>query len=182
MFDASRFPAAAAYFEELPAGFESFPECRVRALVFEHIARAFPELGRELGKGPLSGLLRGELDSSAWLPEVVGQLANLMVRDAFLASDGEYLDWTYEMSLTSFNKPLVRQLMRLMSPSLLVFGAAKRWSTLHSGTELAASPMRSERDRQEVVGRLTFPRGLFPRLFLEGLCPAFRAAVGMARG
>lgn len=182
MFDESLFPAAAAYLRELPSGLLSFPACRVRALVFEHIGRQYPELGRAVVEGPLASLLRSEFDSNAWLPEVVGQIANLMVRDACLESDSHYLDWTYEMSLVSFNKPLVRQLMRLMSPSLLVLGAAKRWGTLHSGTELAASAVRTDQGRHEVVGRLSFPEGLFPKLFLDGLCPAFRAAVGMARG
>jgi hypothetical protein len=182
MLDRARFSSASAYLSSLPKGLDSFPECRVRVLVFEHIGRQYPELARDAPPGPLTDLLAGSLDSSSWVPEVVGQVANLMVRDACVPSDAAYCDWTYEMSLLSFGKPLLRQLMRLMSPALLVLGAAKRWSALHAGTDLGTSGVRNVGDRSEVVGQLRFPRGLFPDLFLIGLCPAFRAALSLARG
>jgi hypothetical protein len=182
MLDASQFPGASAYLQSLPAGLNSFPNCRVRALVFEHIGRRYPELSRAVPPGPLAALLGSALDSSSWVPEVVGQVANLMLRDACLESDEAYCDWTYEVSLVSFEKPLLRQLMRLMSPGLLVFGAAKRWGAVHSGTELTTSGVRNDGEQSEVTGRLRFPPGLFPDLFLMGLCPAFRAALSMARG
>jgi hypothetical protein len=182
MLDRGRFPSASAYLTNLPKGLESFPECRVRVLVFEHIGRQYPELVRDVEPGPLASLLAGTLDSSGWVPEVVGQVANLMVRDACLPSDDAYCDWTYEMSLISFGKPLLRQLMRLMSPALLVLGSAKRWSALHTGSELGTSAVRTNGDRNEVVGRLRFPPGIFSELFLIGLCPAFRAALSLARG
>lgn len=182
MLDRTRFPSASAYLSGLPKGLDSFPECRVRVLVFEHIGRQYPELARDAPPGPISDLLAGSLDSSNWVPEVVGQVANLMVRDACLPSDEAYCDWTYEMSLLSFGKPLLRQLMRLISPSLLVLGAAKRWSALHVGTELGTSSVHNLGERSEVAGQLRFPRGLFPELFLIGLCPAFRAALSLARG
>jgi hypothetical protein len=182
MLDASRFPNASAYLHALPAGLDSFPSCRVRALVFEHIGRQYPELAPRLPPGPLASLLGNTLESSSWLPEVVGQVANLMVRDACFSSDEAYCDWTYQMSLVSFDKPLLRQLMRLMSPSLLVFGAAKRWNTVHAGSELSVSGVRTSGDRSEVTGHLRFPEGLFPELFLKSLCPAFRAALSLARG
>lgn len=182
MLDRGRFPSASAYLSSLPKGLQSFPECRVRVLVFEHIGRQYPELARDAPPGPLKALLAGSHDSSEWLPEVVGQVANLMVRDVCVPSDEAYCDWTYEMSLLSFGKPMLRQLMRLMSPALLVLGAAKRWSALHAGTELGTSGVRTVDDRSEVSGHLRFPRGLFPELFLLGLCPAFRAALSLARG
>ena len=182
MLHASQFPSASAYLQSLPAGLDSYPTCRVRALVFEHIGKRYPELSRAAPQGPLAALLGNAVDSSSWVPEVVGQVANLMARDVYVESDEAYCDWTYEMSLVSFEKPLLRQLMRLMSPGLLVFGAAKRWSAVHTGTELSTSGVRNVGERSEVTGELRFPEGLFPDLFLIGLCPAFRAALSVARG
>jgi hypothetical protein len=182
MLDASQFPSASAYLRSLPAAWDSFPGCRVRALVFEHIGKQHSDLAQAAPDGPLRQLLKKRVESNEWVPEVVGQVANLMVRDRYFASDEAYCEWTYEMSLNSFGKPLLRQLMRLMSPSLLVLGAAKRWSALHVGSELSTSAVRNLGERLEVTGHLQFPEGVFPELFLVGLCPAFRAAMSLSRG
>jgi hypothetical protein len=182
MLDRARFPRASEYFESLPKGFDSFEKCRVRVLVFEPIGKEYPSLAAGLPPGPLAALLRGELQSNSWTPEVVGQVANLMVRDACLASDAEYYDWSYRASQSAFDKPLIRSLMRLFSPTLLVMGAARRWSTLHDGTQLDATPVIESGDRWQTIGRLRFPEGVFPQLFLEGLTAAFSAAMEMARG
>jgi hypothetical protein len=182
MLDRTRFPRASEYFEGLPQGFSSFEKCRVRALVFEPIGKEYPALAAGLPPGPLAALLRGETQSNNWIPEVVGQVANLMVRDACLASDAEYYDWSYRASNSAFDKPLIRSLMRLFSPTLLVMGAARRWSTLHDGSQLETTPVTAAGDRWQTVGRLRFPEGVFPPLFLEGLTAAFSAAMVMARG
>jgi len=182
MLDPARFPLASVYFASLPRGFDSFPKCRVRVLVFEPIGKEYPTLGEGLEPGPLSALLRGAIAPTDWVPEVVGQVANLMLRDACLASDAEYLDWSRRASESAFDKPLLRNLMRLISPTLLVMGAARRWSTLHDGTQLETTPVISAGDRWETIGRLRFPGGLFPPLFLEGLTAAFSAAMALARG
>jgi hypothetical protein len=182
MLDPTRFPLASAYLENLPRGFDSFPQCRVRVLVFEPIGKEYPALGDGLPAGPLSALLRGAISSNDWVPEVVGQIANLMLRDACLESDAEYFDWSYRASESAFDKPLVRNLMRLISPTLLVMGASRRWSTMHDGTQLESTPVVSAGDRMQTIGRLRFPDGIFPPLFLQGLTAAFSAALALARG
>ncbi len=182
MLDPARFPLASAYFGSLPRGFDSFPKCRVRVLVFEPIGKAYPALAEGVEPGPLSALLRGTIPPNEWVPEVIGQVANLMLRDACLGSDAEYLDWSYRASETTFDKPLIRNLMRLISPTLLVMGAARRWSTLHDGTQLETTPVTSAGDHWQTIGRLRFPGGLFPPLFLDGLTAAFSAAMALARG
>jgi hypothetical protein len=182
MLDAARFPLTVEYLRGLSHGLDSFPRCRVRVLVFESMAKEFPILGRSAPPGPLAALLRGELQSSAWIPEVVGQVANLMLRDACLRSDSEYMQWAFRTNTKTFEKPLLRGLMRLISPSLIVIGASRRWNTVHEGSELSVTPPRTVGTRVETVGQLRYPRGLFSRLFLEGLVPAFSVALELARG
>ena len=182
MLDRARFPTASEYFDSLPLGFDSFAQCRVRALVYEPLATDFPELARAFPEGPLGQLLRRELNPNQWIPEVVGQVANLMVRDAFLTSDTAFLDWTFRANERVFDKPLVRTLMRLLSPTLLVIGAARRWSTLHDGSLLSSTPVAQVGQRLQTVGQLRFPEGLFHPVFLQGLTAAFRAALALARG
>jgi hypothetical protein len=182
MLDHTRFPLATEYLDSLPNGFDSFEKCRVRAMVFETIGKEFPALAAGLPPGPLAALLRSETPSNAWIPEVVGQVANLMLRDACLKSDAEYFDWSYRASESAFDKPLLRNLMRLISPTLLVMGAARRWSMLHDGTQLEATAVTPTGDRLQTIGRLRFPEGLFPPLFIHGLTAAFSAALTLARG
>ena len=182
MLDARRFPATTEYVRSLSNGLDSFPRCRVRVVVFESLAKDFPVLGRSAPPGPLAALLRGELVSSAWIPEVVGQAANLMLRDACLKSDADYLNWAHRTNAKTFEKPLLKGLMRLVSPTLIVIGAARRWSMLHEGSELSVSTPRTVGGRVHAVGQLRYPEGLLSRLFLEGLTPAFSVALELARG
>ena len=151
-------------------------------LVFEPIGKVYPALADGLAAGPVTALLRGSVASNEWIPEVVGQVTNLMLRDACLESDAEYLDWSYRASESTFDKPLVRNLIRLISPTLLVMGASRRWSAMHDGTQLESTPVVSAGDRLQTIGRLRFPEGLFPPLFLQGLTAAFSAAMALARG
>jgi hypothetical protein len=70
----------------------------------------------------------------------------------------------------------------MMSPALVVMGAAKRWSAVHQGSVLEAAPVRSGGERATTIGRLTYPVDLFPPLFFRGLATAFEAALLGARG
>jgi hypothetical protein len=182
MFSRSEFPLTADYVDQLPDGLASLPDCRVRAAVFDAIWRDFPELGRRELPQPLSDLLRGKVPANAWISEVVGQVANLMVRDVGVKTDDEFLSWTHEVSRALFDKPVLRHLMKMMSPALVVMGAAKRWSAVHQGSTLEAAPVRTSGPRATTVGRLTYPAGLFPPLFFRGLTTAFEAALMGARG
>src|SRR5690606_8444074 len=81
-----------------------------------------------------------------------------------------------------FDKPLLRPLMRLVSPTLIGMGSAKRWNAFHQGSSLVAEPVREDGGRVSTRSRLTFPEHLFSNLFLHGLARAFEAAVAGARG
>src|SRR5262250_1877052 len=95
MFDRARFSLASGYVDRRPQGTDSYPACQGRALVFEQIGKDFPRLATGSEPGILRQLLRGELDSSRWIPEVVGQIATLMMLEECFESDREYLDWMY---------------------------------------------------------------------------------------
>jgi hypothetical protein len=71
--------------------------------------------------------------------------------------------------------------MKLVSPILLVMGAAQRWSALHAGSTLEAGKVEKSDGGSSTSGLLRFPNGLFPELFLKALGPAFQAAVENAR-
>jgi hypothetical protein len=124
--------------KSLPQGLETFPECRVRGEVFDDVRLRFPEIGRDpMLPGVVTAFFKGEY-SNRWMPEVVGQTVNLMIRDAALPTDDAFHKWSYETSSRLFRDSPFRVLMKLVSPTLLVMGAAQRWSAMHAGTTLEA--------------------------------------------
>jgi len=177
----SRYPRARAYVKSLPQGLDSFPECRARGEVFDDVRLRFPEIGRDpMLPTAITAFFKGDY-TNRWMPEVVGQSVNLMIRDAVLPTDEALLKWSYETSSRLFRDSPFRVLMKLVSPTLLVMGAAQKWSALHAGSTLEAGKVERTEDGSATSGLLRFPAGLFPELFLRVLVPAFQAAVENAR-
>jgi hypothetical protein len=180
--DSTKFPNAARYVESLPQGFESFPECEVNAEAVEPFLR-FGHLADTPGMPRVAAaLLSGTVSDKGWVSEVVFQTANLVVRDLAFANDAAFFQFTYDSSREVFDKPVVRHLMRLVSPTLVVAGATKRWATFHRGSELKASPITESGGRVHTAAVLRYPEGVFSRIFLKGLEQAFLAALSGARG
>jgi len=176
----ARYLRARAYLQSLPAGLDSFPECRVRAEVYTDVRESFPELGKDTSLPPrVSAYFKGHHDKQ-WISEVLGQVINLLARDS-LPGDDAFLDYTYGLNQRLFQSSFLRHLMRLVTPTLIVMGAAQRWGTLHEGTTLTAGKIVRKSDGNRTTGTLHFPAGLYPELFLRALVPAFRAGIDGAR-
>jgi hypothetical protein len=179
--DRARLPQTAAYFASLPNGLESFPSCRIRDIAVEPYANAFGSIASEPGLPPaVADLLRGSAKKSAY-PEVVFQVAHLVVRDLAFASDAAYFEWQFQANVSVFDRPILRNLMRLVSPTLVVLGATKRWTAFHEGTDLTAGRIASAGARSETLAYVKYPARLFSRLFLVGLEQAFLAALLASR-
>lgn len=176
-FDAKALPHAAAYVASLPHGLDSFPECRVRTVVNQFIAERHPEVFRHPGIPASFRTLAAErarrLD---WVPEVVGITARLLVRDIVHRSDTEYYAWMYDLASEVFSRPFYRTLWYVMSPTLVLTGASKRWNTLREGTTLTAT-------NHARGGELTlrYPPGMYLRMSLLGFSEAFRASLVASR-
>jgi hypothetical protein len=151
--------------------------------MFEAYARDFGQLATEPSlPEPIADLLRGRLAGRVWVPETLFQAVHLVVRDLAFSDDPSFFRWVFETNAALFDKPLLRNLMRLLSPTLIVIGAARRWATFHQGSELTAGHVVRSDEGDETVARLRYPQGLFPIIFLEGLEHAFLAAISAARG
>ncbi len=175
--NAQRFPRASKFVKQLPSGLSSYPECQIRADVFEHIKGAFPELGAaddlpEVLKSCLSAEYRGD-----WMPEAVGNTIFFMLRDANFNSDMAYLAWQRQDAARLYDRPLYRVLMHVFSPALIVMGAGQRWSTFHRGTELKVGRAKKRDGRFEAEGRLIYPAHLFGGLLLQQLNVHFLLAL-----
>ena len=179
--DPVRLPHAAAYLAALPEGLASYPACRIRDIVIEPYASAFGALASEPGlPAPVADLLRGGNGKSSY-PEVVFQVAHLVVRDRAFGDDASFFEWQFHANTSVFDRPILRNLMRLVSPTLVVLGATKRWTAFHEGSELTAGRIVPAGERAQTQAHLKYPARLFSRLFLVGLEQAFLAALLASR-
>jgi hypothetical protein len=180
--DSALLPRTAEYVGTLPQGLRSFVGCDIRNILFEPHARDFSQFAAEPSlPEQVSDLLSGRLSDRRWVPEVVFQTASLVVRDLAFQDDATFYRWVFTTSQETFDKPLLRNLMKLVSPSLTVLGAAKRWGAFHRGSEAVPGSVETVNGRTVTAMELRYPEGLFPRMFLVGLEHAFLAAVMAAR-
>lgn len=177
--DLARFPRASAYLTGLARGLDSFPECLVIASGYEG-AWAFVQERGDLGPLPLSlgSWLRGG-PQAEWFPEAIGVCAEMMVAD--LLGDQAFIEWAYADAQQILQGPVIRHLMRVISPTLVVMGAGARWAATRKGTALRTEPVQRDGTRIWTIAYLTFPDGLYPPFYLEILGQAFRAGVNCAR-
>ena len=177
--DLARYPRAAEYVRELPNGLQSYPECLVFAEGYDGARDLLNDRGT-LGHlpRPVASWLAGETGKE-WFPEVIGVCAEMMVADVL--GDQPFIDWAYEDAMKILRGPIIRHLMRVISPTLVVMGAGSRWAATRKGTELRTEPVKRESDRVWTIAYLTFPEGLYPPFYLEILANSFRAGVNCAR-
>jgi hypothetical protein len=179
--DPRRFPRAAAYLASLPQGLESHPDCKIRDIVVEPYVRAFASIADEPGLPvPVADMLTGRA-RVPWHSEVLFQVVHLVVRDRGFTDDTPLLDWMQKANEEVFDKPILRNLMRLVSPTLIVLGATKRWSAFHTGSDLTADRVVESGGRAGATARLRHPPGLFSPLFLVTLERSFIAALTASR-
>jgi hypothetical protein len=177
VFDHDALPRTAAYVDGLPHGLDSYPRCRVRTEVTRVIIERFPQLLDQRGMHPMFvDQLREMIREGEWLSEAVGTAVRLLTRDAIFEDDAQYYAWTFEISSELFARPVFRALMYVVSPTLVMLGASRRWSAFREGTTLVAKPRGNGGDIT-----LTFPPHLYTPFVLEGFGHAFRASLAAAR-
>jgi hypothetical protein len=184
LLDPQRYPRAHAYIAQLPQGLESYPACRVKFDAVELLLGRCSELVEEKAGGALPAPIRDTLNGrpGSWHPDVAVMAITLMARDRSFSSDTEYMNFSYQSSSSLFDRIIYRALMKLMSPTLLVMGSARRWTTFRSGTQLRSVGSKKVGNRMTGEVILSHPPGLYPDLFLHSLCHTFRAALDLSRG
>lgn len=179
--DPSKFPRASRYLEVLPAGLDSYPECQMQASIQDDLRQQFPAIARAAGlPAPLLDALNGR-HQDGWYPEVVGNALFLLVRDLAVDDDGQFLAWHHGAMARLFEKPLFRALMLVLSPTLVIMGAANRWHHFHRGTDLGVAPVTRVSNQFSTVATLTNPPEIFTELILRMHCLTFQAALEASR-
>jgi hypothetical protein len=181
VLDAGRFPRAAAYYASLPAGLDSFPDCLALTETYDGVRDYLSEHGG-VGElpGPVADYLAGRVPKKQWGPEVVPMVLQMILFD--ILGEDATMQWFYEDATRIFKGPIMRYMMRLVSPTLVVMGASSRWNALRRGTALTADPVQKTPDRLRTTARLAFADGLYPHIYLRALEQSFTAALDGARG
>ncbi len=181
MIDPARYPLTAHYLASLPNGLASYPECLVKSDAHDGLRDGFPQIAEDLGLPTVvRQFFRGEYHDE-WMPETLGSTVVHLVRDACFADDHTHYDWCYQNNGKLFKKPHYRVLMALLSPTLLLTNAAKRWATMHQGSTLVAQPVRRTDTQLCCTTLLHYPSGMFDELDLRNIASGYRAALDCSR-
>lgn len=180
--DAARYPRAAAYYAQLPAGMDSFSDYLVRVDGRENLIKDFGALAEDATlPQPVRTYLSGGV-REAWMPEVISVMTLALARDVMLPSDEALRTWAYDDAISVFKKPMYKMLMFVMSPTLVVMSASKRWNTWRSNSTLSADPVKQEGGRFVTRLILTAPAQLYDDTSLTQLGQVYVAAATAAGG
>ena len=173
-----RFPETKRYLEGLPQGLQSFPELEVHTDGLGSVRDLIPAPYDDLPE-PLAAYYRREIDH-AWVPEVLGQCTTLMIVDLYGLD--HLVARSRELAKTLYDGPVLKHLVRIMSPTLVVMGTQRRWSAMRRGTQMSSTPVQREGDLHfsEVV--VESPHPVFTRPFALALNPFLELAIASARG
>jgi hypothetical protein len=135
---------------------------------------------------PLDPRLEPELRSlrpfgqtRGWVPEVVNNAVSLNARLAF-ASDEAWIRALYDRQREVYRRPLYRALLMVLSPTLLMMGAADRWKAYRRGSELVVDRWRRAGSGRVTTGAIVHPPGLYTPLMLRGHASTLHAAIDAA--
>lgn len=177
-----RYPRTAAYLRSLPQGLASYPECIVKGDVFsaarELVAEGLRGDAEDLPE-PLRAYVQGHWREQ-WFSDVAGTCMNLLARDLVFPGDEQLLKFAYEASAKVFERPLYRVIMKVLSPTLVIVNAAKRWTTFRKGTTLTRNIFERDAKTARACLALTYPSGLYPKLMLLTFAESYRAAADAA--
>ena len=176
--DSKIYPRTSKYIASLPQGLDSHSQCRINNDVYAKLTTRYPTLCQ----GDIPPEINEALSGEGWSNEVCGVAVIYMLRDAVFESDEQLIQWGYDNSAELFDRPAYRMFMRLLSPSLVVLGASKRWQAFRTGTNLKAQPVKKMPDgRSETQSVLTAPPGVYGELVLRQFAASFKAALDLCR-
>jgi hypothetical protein len=99
-----------------------------------------------------------------------------------LYGESAYYEWSRTSAHDLYDRPLLRHLIKLLSPTLLVMGARSRWGAVRKGSSLSSGKVQKEGERVRTQVTLTHKEGVYVDVFFGGLVHAFEVALESSRG
>ena len=153
-----------AYLASLPAGFESYPECRIKGASLRAVLES-PPPGLEVGQlpAPLRGALENPPSVTEWIPEVVFSGLLHYLRDHAFDSDGAYDAWNLQGMQNTLGGPLYRMRFALLSPRRMAKMAPRSWESFRQGTHRKLVEETADYN----VGQLHYPENFVDELYMR---------------
>lgn len=169
------WPHTRAYIESLPDGLDSHPTTSTRGSVLAAFRAhlhldAIDEMPEDL-----AALVRYPPVPSRWLPTVHVNVAEMMLVDQ-LGGVPAFDELAYQVNSNYLRSPLYRAAFRVLSPQVLLRGAAFRWRHFHRGSSLKVTHMDGQSGRLH----LTYAESLFNGAIAGEKGGAFRVALELA--
>jgi hypothetical protein len=172
--DAGAFPRTSAYLDALGDDLGAHSGCEARTDIYEDLVPDFPAVFSRDGLDP-AFVDRIRCPDGVWMPEVHGVAALTMVRDAAFESDAAFDQWNYDRMWKLFQRPWIRPMLYVLSPTLVFMNSGSRWERAHRGSTLTSrgTPKNAE-------ATLEFPPHLFSDVFCRGFVLLVIAALKAA--
>ena len=174
--DDARFPHLADYIAKLPAGLDSYPECRSKGALLRSClsgvrfhsswASLPPKLRSALETPPLP---------TEWVSTVLTDSALFVVVDTYFRTTEAMMKWNYDRTLKVANLPMYRLLTRVAGLPNFLRGAVKMHGFFQRGTDI-----RIQVSEREAALRLEHPPFLHVGLNHLSNEAVFRAALDAA--
>lgn len=174
-----RFTTLSAYLAALPAGLDSYPECRTKGAIVRS-AIDDSDLGPavELLPAPLAALVRERPPLTAWVPAVHSDAIFHAHCDLYARTDRAMLDWTYLRSSRASSSKAYRHLLTVAGPRFLLRTGVRLHGFFQEGTDLVIPELEASR----AVIVLSHPPHLHSRLNQLSNVALIRALVELTGG
>jgi hypothetical protein len=136
--DAAAFPNLTRYLSLLPAGLESYPECRTKGILLRSSVREIPwDPSWEALPEPIVEAMRDPPIPTAWISTVLTNAAHLAVADTHHPTAQALLAWNYERTMKATASPMYRMITRVAGLKNFLRGAVKVHGLFQQGTDLS---------------------------------------------
>jgi hypothetical protein len=177
--DATTYPRLAEYIGHLPAGLDSYPNCKSKAILVRTaiegldvstLPEGLPNVVAELiQRPPAQGL---------WMPAVHSDAVFFAIADRFYPSRKAVYDWTRERTMSGVRSPTYRALTRVAGPWVLMKMASASHGLFQKGTYLRAA----SDGRKSLRLTMTHPPYLHFGLNHYSNVPMFQVLIEVAGG
>lgn len=172
-------PRLAQYLASLPQGLASHPAAVTKADFSLILRRYLAPCSDKVGvPEPVRALLTTPWRAGDWIPTCHYVALCALARDQVWTTEEAYHLGMMAVATEMYQGPIHRALFIMFGPSLVAMGAARRWGTLHKGTELVVKRQLKESVELET----TFPPRLFTEESVRSLGAAFCAIAVASHG
>ena len=172
------FPTLDAYLRQVPDGFDSFPQCSIKASVVRDALSSKPLVDDPELPAPIRAFLQNPPPVSSLVSEVLSNAMLMVLYDVHFSAVGRQAmwDWLHASTYELLRTPLYHILFAVLSPERLLTGVTQRWSAFRRGSELTITEKKEGFARL----RLQFPAMLHTDLTIFLLTAGFHAAIDCA--